>query len=66
MRVLECGRGIKNPYLLFKMNLPHLASKFDPFMLLPISWNRPLFGTLLAIPQTFNPGKDEEGSLPHL
>jgi hypothetical protein len=66
LRGLECGMGIKNPYLLFKMNLPHLASKFDPFMLFPISWNRPLFGTLLAIPQTFNPGKAEGGSLPHL
>lgn len=32
-------------------------AKFDPFMLFPVSWNRPLFGTLLAIPQVFNPGK---------
>ena len=65
MRVLECGMGTKNPYPLFRMNLPNLASKFDPFRLFPVSRNRPLFGTLLAIPQTFNPGKDEGGSLPH-
>ena len=35
----QCG------YIVFSM------SKFDPFMLFPVSWNRPLFGTLLAIPQ---------------
>jgi len=35
----QCG------YVVFYM------SKFDPGMLFPVSWDRPLFGTLLAVPQ---------------
>jgi FkbM family methyltransferase len=42
----QCG------YAVFHM------SKFDPFMLFPVSWKRPLFGTLLAIPQASNPQKE--------